>query len=169
MPRAPVLRNTCHGPRTSIPQRAGCLPPHTDRVQQDIHPPDSPAPSTQESENAMWDTTSRPTTRKKPARAQLCHRRCAGQPAPRRWPGPAPHTGTEFSFEVDNLNEVMKTMSARTYRGAFAFRHLVPSFRPLETTIFIEQLLNLRSKPLGDHIRSFHPHDVPSQHCLADA
>ena len=34
MPRAPVLRNTCHGPRTSIPQRVGCLPPHTDRVQQ---------------------------------------------------------------------------------------------------------------------------------------
>ena len=26
MPRAPVLRNTCHGPRTPIPQRAGCLP-----------------------------------------------------------------------------------------------------------------------------------------------
>ena len=89
MPRAPVLRNTCHGPRTSIPQRAGCLPPHTDRVQQDTHPPDSPAPSAQKSENAMWGTTSRPTTRKKPARAQLCHRRCSGQlrqPAPRRRP-----------------------------------------------------------------------------------
>ena len=89
MPQAPVLRNTCHGPRTPIPQRAGCLPPHTDRVQQDIHPPDNPAPSTQKSENAMWGTTSRPTTRKQPARAQLCRRRCAGQlrqPAPRRRP-----------------------------------------------------------------------------------
>ena len=87
MPQVPVLRNTCHGPRTSIPQHAGCLPPHTERVQQDIHPPDTPALSTQRSENATWGTTSRPTTRKKPARPQLCHRRCAGQlrqPAPDR-------------------------------------------------------------------------------------
>ena len=46
-----MLRNTCHGPRTSIPQRVGCLPLHTDRVQQDIRPTDSPAPSAQKSGN----------------------------------------------------------------------------------------------------------------------
>ena len=39
MPREPALRNTCHGPRTSLPQRA--FHP-TDHVQQDICPPDNP-------------------------------------------------------------------------------------------------------------------------------
>jgi hypothetical protein len=38
MPREPALRNTCHGPWTSFPQRA--FHP-TDHVQQDIHPTDN--------------------------------------------------------------------------------------------------------------------------------
>jgi hypothetical protein len=39
MPREPALRNTCHGPRTSLQQRA--FHP-TDHVQQDIHPTENP-------------------------------------------------------------------------------------------------------------------------------
>jgi len=39
MPREPALRNTCHGPRTFLQQRA--FHP-TDHVQQDIHPTDNP-------------------------------------------------------------------------------------------------------------------------------
>ena len=46
MPREPALRNTCHGPRTSLPQRA--FHP-TDHVQQDISPPDNPPPSARKS------------------------------------------------------------------------------------------------------------------------
>jgi len=42
MPREPALRNTCHGPRTSLPQRA--FHP-TNHVQQDIHPIDNLPPS----------------------------------------------------------------------------------------------------------------------------
>jgi len=49
MPREPVLRNTCHGPRTSrsalstpLPQRAF---QSTDHVQQNISPTDNPPPS----------------------------------------------------------------------------------------------------------------------------
>jgi hypothetical protein len=38
MPREPVLRNTCHGPRTSLPL---CAFHPTDHVQQDIHPTDN--------------------------------------------------------------------------------------------------------------------------------
>ena len=64
MPRAPVLRNTCHGPRTSIPQRVGCLPPHTDRVQQDVRPTDSPAPPAQKSGNTTEGAMSKPTETK---------------------------------------------------------------------------------------------------------
>ena len=123
MPRAPVLRNTCHGPRTSIPQRAGCLPPHTDRVQQDIHPPDIPAPSAQKSENAMWSTTSRPTTRKKPARAQLCHRRCSGQlrqPAPRRRPST---TGGQPRTEFAKWNNFL-LLDANCQRLAVSHRKI---------------------------------------------
>jgi hypothetical protein len=41
MPREPALRNTFHGPRTSLPQRAFHPPDH---VQQDIHPTDNPPP-----------------------------------------------------------------------------------------------------------------------------
>ena len=70
MPQAPVLRNTCHGPRTCIPQRAGCLPPHTDRVQQDIRPTDSPAPSAQKSGNTTKGATSKPTENEDDPRAQ---------------------------------------------------------------------------------------------------
>ena len=70
MPQAPVLRNTCHGPRTSIPQRVGCLPPHTDRVQQDIRPTDSPAPSAQKSGNTTKGATSKPTENEDDPRAQ---------------------------------------------------------------------------------------------------
>ena len=39
MPREPAFRNTCHCPRTSLPQHA--FHP-TDHVQQDIHPTDKP-------------------------------------------------------------------------------------------------------------------------------
>jgi hypothetical protein len=46
MPREPALRNTCHGPRTSLPQRA--FHP-TNHVQQDIHPTDNPPPSARKS------------------------------------------------------------------------------------------------------------------------
>ena len=70
MPQAPVLRNTCHGPRTSIPQRVGCLPPHTDRVQQDIRPTDSPAPSAQKSENTTKGAMSKLTANEDDPRAQ---------------------------------------------------------------------------------------------------
>ena len=65
-----MLRNTCHGTRTSIPQRAGCLPPHTDRVQQDIRPTDSPAPSAQKSGNTTKGATSKPTENEDDPRAQ---------------------------------------------------------------------------------------------------
>ena len=65
-----MLRNTCHGPRTCIPQRAGCLPPHTDRVQQDIRPTDSPAPSAQKSGNTTKGATSKPTENEDDPRAQ---------------------------------------------------------------------------------------------------
>ena len=40
---SPVLKNTCRGPRASMLQCAGCLPPHTDRIQQDIRPTDRPS------------------------------------------------------------------------------------------------------------------------------
>ena len=46
MPREPVLRNTCHGPRTSLPQRV--FHP-TDHVQQDIHPTGNQSPSARKS------------------------------------------------------------------------------------------------------------------------
>ena len=46
MPREPALRNTCHGPRISLQQRA--FQP-TDHVQQDIHPTDNPPPSARKS------------------------------------------------------------------------------------------------------------------------
>jgi len=46
MPREPALRDTCHCPRTSFPQRA--FHP-TDHVQQDTHPTDNPPPSAQKS------------------------------------------------------------------------------------------------------------------------
>ena len=65
-----MLRNTCHGPRTSIPQRVGCLPPHTDRVQQDIRPTDNPAPSAQKSGNTTKGATSKPTENEDDPRAQ---------------------------------------------------------------------------------------------------
>ena len=42
MPREPVLRNTCQGPRTSLPQRAFHS---TNHVQQNISPTDNPPPS----------------------------------------------------------------------------------------------------------------------------
>ena len=70
MPQAPVLRNTCHDPRTCIPQRAGCLPPHTDRVQQDTRPTDNPAPSAQKSGNTTKGATSKPTENEDDPRAQ---------------------------------------------------------------------------------------------------
>ena len=70
MPQAPVLRNTCHGPRTSIPQRVGCLPPHTDRVQQDVRPTDSPAPPAQKSGNTTEGAMSKPTANEDDPRAQ---------------------------------------------------------------------------------------------------
>ena len=65
-----MLRNTCHGPRTSIPQRVGCLPPHTDRVQQDIRPTDNPAPSAQKSGNTTKGAMSKPTANEDDPRAQ---------------------------------------------------------------------------------------------------
>ena len=40
---SPVLTNTCRGPRASMLQCAGCLPPHTDHIQQDIRPTDRPS------------------------------------------------------------------------------------------------------------------------------
>jgi hypothetical protein len=40
MPREPALRNTCHGPLTSLPHRA--FHP-TNHVQQDIHPTENPS------------------------------------------------------------------------------------------------------------------------------
>jgi len=46
MTREPALRNTCHGPRTSLPERA--FHP-TDHVHQDIHPTDNPPPSARKS------------------------------------------------------------------------------------------------------------------------
>jgi hypothetical protein len=46
MPREPALRNTCHGPRTSLPQRT--FHP-TNHVQQDIHPTDNPQQSSRKS------------------------------------------------------------------------------------------------------------------------
>jgi len=70
MPQAPVLRNTCHGPRTSIPQRVGCLPPHTERVQQDIHPPDTPALSAQKRGNTTKGVMSQPTANEDDPRTQ---------------------------------------------------------------------------------------------------
>ena len=54
MPREPALRNTCHGPRTSLPQHA--FHP-TDHVQ-DIYPTDNPPPS----ELGWKGTTSSRTT-----------------------------------------------------------------------------------------------------------
>jgi hypothetical protein len=46
MPREPALRNTCHGPRTSLPQRDFHS---TDHVHQDIHPTDNSPPSARKS------------------------------------------------------------------------------------------------------------------------
>jgi hypothetical protein len=46
MPREPALRNTCHGPRTSLPQ---CAFHPTDHVQQDVSPTDNPPPSARKS------------------------------------------------------------------------------------------------------------------------
>ena len=40
---SPVLTNTCRGSRASMLQCDGCLPPHTDRIQQDIRPTDRPS------------------------------------------------------------------------------------------------------------------------------
>ena len=71
------MRNTCHDPRTSLPQRDGCLPPHTDRVQQDIRPTDNPAPSAQKSGDAKGDVESRRRRRHPPSAAR--RRRNAGQ------------------------------------------------------------------------------------------
>ncbi len=49
MPREPVLRNTCHGPRTSRSALSTPLPHRafhsTDHVQQNISPTDNPPPS----------------------------------------------------------------------------------------------------------------------------
>jgi hypothetical protein len=44
--KCPALRNTCHGPRTSLPQHAFHPTYH---VQQDIHPTDNPPPSARKS------------------------------------------------------------------------------------------------------------------------
>ena len=46
MPREPTLRNTCLGPRTSLPQ---CAFHPTDHVQQDTHPTGNPPPSARKS------------------------------------------------------------------------------------------------------------------------
>ena len=62
MPLEPVLRNTCHGPRTSLPQRA--LHP-TDHVQHDIHPTANerqPATVCAEERGLRGTTSSRTTT-----------------------------------------------------------------------------------------------------------
>ena len=80
--RALALKNTCRNAsstsvekhlswsRTCIPQRAGCLPPHTDRVQLDIRPTDSPAPSAQKSGNTTKGAMSKPTANEDDPRAQ---------------------------------------------------------------------------------------------------
>ena len=97
--RALALKNTCrNASSTSVEKHLSWSPdihptarwvpstPH--RARPAGHPPTRhPGAVDARSENATWGTTSRPTTRKKPARPQLCHRRCAGQlrqPAPDR-------------------------------------------------------------------------------------
>jgi hypothetical protein len=60
MPREPVLRNTCHGPRTSLPQRA-CH--STDHVQQNISPNRPTRHRLRGERGGRGTTTSRTTTR----------------------------------------------------------------------------------------------------------
>ena len=60
MTREPVLRNTCHGPRTSLPQRA-CH--STDHVQQNISPNRPTRHSLRRDRVGRGTTTSRTTTR----------------------------------------------------------------------------------------------------------
>jgi hypothetical protein len=60
MPREPVLRNTCHGPRTSLPQRA-CH--STDHVQQIISPNRPTRHRLRRERGGRGTTTSRTTTR----------------------------------------------------------------------------------------------------------
>ncbi len=51
MLREPALRNTCHGPRTSLPDipPAARFPSHRSYIQQDIHPTDNPPLSARKS------------------------------------------------------------------------------------------------------------------------
>ena len=60
MPREPVLRNTCHGPRTSLPQSA-CH--STDHVQQNISPNRPTRHRLRGERGGRGTTTSRTTTR----------------------------------------------------------------------------------------------------------
>ena len=60
MPREPVLRNTCHGPRTSLPQRAFHS---TDHVQQNISPNRPTRHRLRGERGGRGTTTSRTTTR----------------------------------------------------------------------------------------------------------
>ena len=71
---SPVLTNTCRGPQASMLQCAGCLPPHTDHIQQDIRPTDRP--SAAGAEDGGW--------------RRLCSRSAADPRAParrRHWAG----------------------------------------------------------------------------------
>lgn len=60
MPREPVLRNTCQGPRTSLPQRAFHS---TDHVQQNISPNQPTRHRLRGERGGRGTTTSRTTTR----------------------------------------------------------------------------------------------------------
>lgn len=68
MPREPVLRNTCHGPRTSLPQRAFHS---TDHVQQNISPNQPTRHRLRGERGGRGTTTSRTTTRAANERSPL--------------------------------------------------------------------------------------------------
>ena len=87
MPREPVLRNTCQGPRTSLPQRAFHS---TDHVQQNISPNQPTRHRLRGERGGRGTTTSRTTTRAANERSPL-KSACSGDAVLRTSPGHSPH------------------------------------------------------------------------------
>ena len=83
---SPVLKNTCRGPRASMLQCAGCLPPHTDRIQQDIRPTDRPSAAGAEDGARRRSATSRRTTTRRPTSTSRRRRRAGQLRQPERRP-----------------------------------------------------------------------------------
>jgi hypothetical protein len=134
MPREPAMRNTCHGPRTSLPQRT--FHP-TDHVQ-DIHPTDNPPPSAQKS--GAGEARSRvgrrrvrlPSSNRQSLRALVMQSSAPAPGAPSPWDSAL--GVIEDSISQCTFLQITYLLKTRTQMASPRLEHAHASARPAAAT-----------------------------------